>query len=123
MATIFAVILNRREQEIRRKFRVNYEDDEIQFKGKPLCLLISVSFFGGLVSGALGLGGGSIYNPALLALGMDPRVSGATGMYLVLWAKLNSGVVNAVNDNIPWNYGAWLGLWTVIGSAIGMIFT
>lgn len=102
---------------------MNYLDDEIEFKGKTLYVLLMVSFFGGLVAGALGLGGGSIYNPALLALGVDPRVSGATGMYLVLWSTLNAGVVNLVSENLPLWYGIWLGLWSIIGAAIGLILT
>jgi len=38
--------------------------------------LLVIGAFGGWVAGALGLGGGSIYNPALLALGCNPRVAG-----------------------------------------------
>lgn len=53
-----------------------------------------ISFSGGLVSGTLGLGGGSIYNPCLIEMGVDVKVAGATGMYLVLFSAINSSVVN-----------------------------
>jgi len=33
-------------------------------------MLIIIGFGGGFAAGAFGLGGGSIYNPALLALGV-----------------------------------------------------
>lgn len=43
---------------------------------------------GGWVAGALGLGGGSIFNPLLLTMGVPPKVSSATGMYLVTFSKV-----------------------------------
>ena len=69
------------------------------------------------------MGGGSIYNPALLSMGVDPRVSGATGMYLVLWGAVNSTLINALNGNLDIWYSMWIGLWSVIGAAIGLIVT
>lgn len=63
-------------------------------------MLVSIGGVGGWVAGALGLGGGSIYNPALLSLGVNPRVSGATGMYLVLYSTINSCMVNYLNGNL-----------------------
>lgn len=86
-------------------------------------LLIGISFFGGLVAGALGLGGGSIYGPALLHLGVDPRVAGATGMYLVLWGAINACVINLIGGTLDLRYGTWLGFWSVIGAAIGLVLT
>jgi hypothetical protein len=50
----------------------------------------------GFAAGAFGLGGGSIYNPALLALGVQPRVAAATGMYLVMYSCVNACVVNGI---------------------------
>ena len=42
-------------------------------------------------------------------------------MYLVLFSTLNSCVVNSVNNLLDYEYGGWLGLWSVIGSCVGMI--
>lgn len=61
-------------------------------------MLLLLGFAGGWVAGALGLGGGSIYNPALLSLGVHAQVAGATGMYLVLFSTVNSCVINSVNN-------------------------
>ena len=67
------------------------------FEGRPLVVIITIGFVGGLVAGALGLGGGSIYNPALLSLGVHPKVSGATGMFLVLVSTVNTCLINYLN--------------------------
>ncbi len=50
----------------------------------PLLSLYSISFGGGFLGATLGLGGGIIYNPAFLALGMKPTQAAATSMFLVL---------------------------------------
>lgn len=34
--------------------------------------LVGVSFLGGWISGALGMGGGSVFNPLLLSMGVPP---------------------------------------------------
>ena len=55
---------------MRKKYNVNFTLDEVIFEGRNLILLIVIGFGGGFAAGAFGLGGGSIYNPALLALGV-----------------------------------------------------
>lgn len=61
-------------------------------------MLLIMGFFGGWVAGALGLGGGSIYNPALLSLGVSPKVSSASGLYLVTFSKIASVLIYFMND-------------------------
>ena len=79
-----------------------------------------LGFAGGWVAGALGLGGGSIYNPALLAMGIPPRVSSATGLYLVTFSKIASVLVYFLDDLLDIPYGFWIGLWSVIGMVLGL---
>ena len=85
--------------------------------------LTALGFVGGLVAGSLGLGGGSIYNPALLSLGVHPKVSGATGMYLVLFSTVNTCLVNYLNGFLNMRYGLWIAFWSLIGSFVGMRVT
>ena len=120
--TIYAVKINQKEQYLKRAYGVNWSKKDISFTGKTLWSLLAIGFIGGWVAGALGLGGGSIYNPALLTLGVHPRVSGATGMYLVLFSTINSSFVNFLNGMINLPYGVWLGSMSMIGSILGLIF-
>jgi len=115
------VRLNRREQELRRLYNVNYDPDEVVYEGRTLRILLFYGFAGGWVAGALGLGGGSIYSPALLSLGVNPRVTGSTSMYLVLFTAVNSTIVNWVDGTLNFAYSGWLGGWSVIGTIIGFI--
>jgi len=72
------------------------------------------------VAGGLGLGGGSIYNPALLSLGVNPRVAAATGMYLVIFSCINACVVNFLGGLLNVRYGSFIGAWVVVGSLFGL---
>jgi uncharacterized membrane protein YfcA len=122
VVTWLCIILNKKEQDLRRKYRVNYIDGEIIFEGSALTKLLTIGFVGGWVAGALGLGGGSIYNPALLAMGVNPRVAASTGMYLVIFSCINSTVLNWIGGLLDFQYGAVIGLWVVCGSLLGMYF-
>lgn len=91
-----------------------YNDKE---KLKKLLLL---AFIGGLVAGALGLGGGSIYNPALLAMGIPPSVSSASGLYLVSFSSFASVLVHYMNDDLDIQYGLWIGFWSCFSMLPGL---
>jgi uncharacterized membrane protein YfcA len=61
---------------------------DLVFEGKVLRNVLFLGFGGGWVAGALGLGGGVIFNPLLLSMGVPPIVSSATGMYLITFSKI-----------------------------------
>jgi uncharacterized membrane protein YfcA len=82
---------------------------------------LTIGFVGGWIAGALGLGGGSIYNPALLTMGIHPRVAGSTGMYLVLFSVINSNTVYIVNGILQVWYGVWISAWSVAGTIGGLM--
>ena len=58
---------------------------EVVLEGNEMKLVI-FSFCGGLIAGALGLGGSIIFQPLLLSMGVPPTVASATGMYMVLFS-------------------------------------
>ena len=118
-----AVNVNKREQRLKIKYQVNYKEGDVKFEGDTLTKLLGIGFVGGWVAGALGLGGGSIYNPALLTLGVHPKVSGATGMYLVLFSTINTCLVNYLNGYLNIPYAVWIASWSLVGSIAGMALT
>ena len=123
LATWFSVKINAAEQKLKIKYGVNFEEGDVVFEGKALTVVITIGFVGGLVAGALGLGGGSIYNPALLTLGVHPKVSGATGMFLVLYSTINSVLIDFLNGFLDVKYACWITLYSLFGSILGMMAT
>ena len=105
------------------KYGVNYQEGDVLFQGSSLIWLFIVGFFGGLVAGAFGLGGGSIYNPALLAFGCHPKVAGSTGMLLVLLSTINTALLNWLNGLLNLDYALWISSFSLAGSLLGLIAT
>ena len=75
---------------------------------------------GGFISGALGLGGGTIFNPILLKMGVPPEVSSATSMYMVFYSTASSSFVYFIYGVLNIYYAMWLGFWAIIGTIIGL---
>ena len=82
--------------------------------------LLFFSFSGGVVSGALGMGGGSVFNPLLLSFGVPPQVSSATGSYMIIFSTGASTITYIINDMMDLSYGIWAGCFCIMGSLIGM---
>lgn len=98
-------------------------DSDIRMTGKSLVQLLCIGFGGGWVAGCLGLGGGAIYNPALLTLGVPPMVSTATGLYLVTFSKIASVFVYFLYGELDIPYALWIGLWSTLGTLLGLVAT
>ena len=81
--------------------------------------VVCIGAVGGLLAGTLGLGGGVIFNPALMTLGFHAQVSSATGMFLVIFSVLSSVITNIVAENFKIDYSLWLGLFSILASVFG----
>ena len=84
-------------------------------------MLLVFAFVGGWVSGAFGLGGGSIFNPLMIELGVSPTVSTATGMYMIMCSTFASSVIYISYGALNLEYGLWLGLWSNLSILLGII--
>ena len=77
-------------------------------------------FIGGWVSGALGLGGGAIFNPILLSMGVPPSVSSSTGMYMIMFSSAGSSILYIFYHMLQINFALWIGFWCALGTIIGV---
>jgi uncharacterized membrane protein YfcA len=95
IAIVFvAVKLVAKQQKLKKKYGdINLAKSDLVFEGKTLRNVLTLGFCGGWVAGALGLGGGVIFNPLLLAMGVPPKVSSATGMYIITFSKIATCVI------------------------------
>ena len=80
------------EQYFKVKYNKGICKSDLKFSPPVVRRLVSVAFVGGWVSGALGLGGGAIFNPVMLSMGIPPAVSSSTGMYLVMFTTFGSSI-------------------------------
>ena len=123
IVTVISIKINKGEQYLKIKYGVNHLPNDPRYEGKNLQTLILIGFLGGFVAGALGLGGGSIYNPAFLEMGINPSTASATGMFLVLISTVNSVTINYMNGYLDLPYGMWVSGFALLGSLAGLMAT
>ena len=75
---------------------------------------------GGWVSGAFGLGGGVIFNPLLLSMGVPPSVASSTGMYMVMFSNFGSSVTYVIYQELNIKFGLWIGMFCSLSSIAGL---
>jgi uncharacterized membrane protein YfcA len=94
-----AIYISKNEQALKERYgNINIVASDIKFTARKIITVTSCGFFGGLIAGALGLGGGVIYNPVMMMLGLPPLVSAASGLYLVTFSKIATTVVYLINN-------------------------
>ena len=109
------------EQRLKIKYgRVNLAKTDLIFEGTVLKKTLFLGFSGGWVAGALGIGGGVIFNPLLMSMGVPPKVSSATGMYMINFSKISTTFLYLVFGELYLDYALWIGCWSVVGSVIGL---
>lgn len=109
------------EQDLKRRYGgVNLAESDLIFEGNTLTIVLSLGFFGGWIAGALGLGGGVIFNPILIAMNVPPKVSSATGMYLILFSKIATCIIYFLYGQLQLDYGLWAAFWSSVGAVLGL---
>ena len=106
---------------MKKKYGRGLDPGDISLHGKNLFWLVLFSCIGGFVSGALGLGGGSIFNPLLLSMGMPPKVASASGMYMIIFACAASSTTYIIAGMLKVHYALWIGTFNIVGTVCGMI--
>ena len=95
-------------------------DTELLHSGKTIIIGAGLSFFGGVASGLLGIGGGTLVVPILIvAMGMPIHYATATSMFTMIFTSI-SGVARYVqSDLINFPVALLLAAGTVVGAQIG----
>jgi hypothetical protein len=102
LVTVWVVHRARQEQHLKKKYgNINLVKSDLIFDAKTITIIVCLGFFGGLLAGALGLGGGVIFNPVLLTLGLPPLVASASGLFLVTISKTATSIMYFVYGYLP----------------------
>jgi uncharacterized membrane protein YfcA len=88
--------------------------------GKKMFYGLCLSFFGGVASGLLGIGGGVVLVPVMCyALNFPIHFSIPTSMFIMIFTSI-SGVANHIQQgNVNALYAVYLGIGAVIGAHVG----
>jgi hypothetical protein len=85
---------------------------------------IALGFFGGLVSGLLGIGGGSLLVPIMtLVMGIPIHFAVATSMFTMIFTSTSGVIKHYTLGNIYFDYALALALGTVFGAQLGAYYS
>ena len=82
-------------------------------------MYVLIGIVTGALSGLLGVGGGIVMVPALVALGYTRHRANATSLASILLVALAGAITFAIGESVAWGTGLLLGVGGLIGSTIG----
>ncbi|OMJ84901.1 hypothetical protein SteCoe_13884 [Stentor coeruleus] len=88
---------------------------------KSMCY-ICISFFGGIGSGMLGLGGGVIISPLLLDIGVPPEATAASSSLIVLFTSSSTSLQFFLGNMLDIEYAAVMFVISMLASLTGITF-
>lgn len=123
VATVITVVcIMKLKASYKQKLRVGYTftNGDIKWENNIILQMLFTALVGGILSGMVGLGGGVIFNPLLLEFGVNPLVSSATGMYMVMLATLSSSILFIMEGRMLYAYALYLGIFMTLATLLGI---
>ncbi len=81
---------------------------------------LPVGLLAGLLAGLLGIGGGLLFSPLLLLMGLDPHAALATSTLAIVPTTLGATTGHLRSDELPWRTGLLLAL---AATSTGLLFS
>ncbi len=109
--------------QYRYRLSINYpyHESDVKWSNEILIKYPIYSFFGGTMAGLLGIGGGLIFGPLLLELGLNPIVSTATSNFLVLFTSSSTSLQFILLGVMNFKYGFICTICSTLGSYLGTV--
>ena len=104
--------------------RPQKSDAELMRSGWTVILGVGLSFFAGLASGFLGIGGGVLGVPIMtLIMGMPIHFATATSMFTMIFTSLSGVAKHSLAHHVHLSQALLLALGTVFGAQVGANFS
>ena len=87
---------------------------------KNLPFMLSTGFMSGFIGQIFGLGGGFIYGPMLMSIGVNPQVSASTCLFMVMFSNAASTFMFLLFGRLNLEYTGWIAIFTGAGVIIGL---
>jgi uncharacterized membrane protein YfcA len=95
-------------------------DSELVRSGRTIVIGAGLSFFGGLASGLLGIGGGLLVVPIMtFAMGMSMHLATATSMFTMIFTSISGVTQHYQANHISFEFALLLALGAVFGAQVG----
>ena len=93
---------------------------EVEWTTSVICKFAVASISVGILSGALGIGGGIVITPLLLAHKQPPIVTSLTSVYIIFYISMSNTIQFVVNGSFIYSYAFFTGGIVFLGALIGL---
>ncbi|KHE72037.1 sulfite exporter TauE/SafE family protein [Halobacillus sp. BBL2006] len=101
-------------------YREKVVDGETFTYQMPISIGLVLSFVVGMLSGLLGIGGGSLMVPAMILLfQIPPHIATATSMFMIFFASISSSATHIFLGHVEWAYTLYFIPGAYLGGTIG----
>lgn len=115
---VFNIWRVRKENKHKAAAGVDVDAEELDIEQSTQLLKLVLGSLGGGLAGAVGLGGGILFNPVLIGMGVQPQVVSSTGMFMIMFGSLSNSITFHMFEILPLDYALWLSVWCSIGIVI-----
>ncbi|UYP45802.1 hypothetical protein NEF87_002087 [Candidatus Lokiarchaeum ossiferum] len=97
-----------------------YEPDfSFAWTGKNLIVVIFSSFMGGLITGMVGIGGGTVDTTSMISIGIPMNYAAGSSSLAMFMTNIFGAVTHISLGNIWWDYAIPLGIVALIAAFLG----
>ena len=119
MTTYYNVTSIIKELELKEKLG-KLHDSEKWMTPRNLPLLLSLALVAAFIGQMFGLGGGFIYGPVLITLGVNPIVNSATLLYMIIFSSAASMFMFMIFGKLNIAFTLWIALYAGAGVVLGL---
>jgi uncharacterized membrane protein YfcA len=116
--SIFKILLP--EYKEKKEAGYVFVDGDFECTAKNSIKMICIAFFGAFCGACVGIGTGSIFNPALIAMKMPPASGSASGMYLTIYTTCSAALVMLIFGVLDLHYCLILNIVVIIATFPGL---
>lgn len=98
-----------------------FDEGDIKWNYKKCLIVTLVSIGAGIVVGLLGMGGGNLIGPMLLALGVRPEISTISSSFTIFISSGTAAAQFFIAGIIDFSYAAWFFGLSTLGSLCGIL--
>jgi hypothetical protein len=97
----------------------DFPDLSFAWTGKNLRVVIISSFLGGLITGMVGIGGGTVDTTSMILIGVPMNIAAGSSSLAMFMTNIFGGVTHISLGNIWWEYAIPLGVMALIAAFLG----
>ena len=113
------ILLN--EWKLKDRIHYKYIDTDIEWTPINTIIYPLLCIFAGLVAGMFGVGGGIVFGPMMLEMGIHPMVASATSAVMIFFTSVVASSSYIVFGTLTYDYAVYLFCWGLVATAFGQI--